>query len=107
MADSFSIERRKLMRFLGAKVILTPRAKKAFGMMEKLKELVEEHGWFNAAQFETEANADIHEHTTAREIIGDFAGERLDYFVTAMARAELSRELVVFFDRRGRTPRSF
>ena len=82
MADSFSIERRKLMRFLGAKVILTPRAKKAYGMMEKLQELVAEHGWFNAAQFETEANADIHENTTAREIIGDFAGERLDYFVT-------------------------
>ncbi len=82
MADSFSIERRKLMRFLGAKVILTPRAKKAYGMMEKLQELVAEHGWFNAAQFETEANADIHESTTAREIIGDFAGERLDYFVT-------------------------
>lgn len=82
MADSFSIERRKLMRFLGAKVVLTPRAEKAYGMMVKLKELVAEHGWFNAAQFETSANADIHENTTAREIIGDFAGERLDYFVT-------------------------
>ncbi len=82
MADSFSIERRKLMRFLGAKVVLTPRAEKAYGMMQKLKELVAEHGWFNAAQFETSANADIHENTTAREIIGDFAGERLDYFVT-------------------------
>lgn len=82
MADSFSVERRRLMRFLGAKVILTPRANKAFGMMEKLKELVDEHGWFNAAQFETEANADIHEATTAREILGDFAGKKLDYFVT-------------------------
>ncbi len=82
MADSFSVERRKLMRFLGAKVVLTPRAEKAYGMMVKLRELVEEHGWFNAAQFETSANADIHENTTAREIIGDFAGERLDYFVT-------------------------
>ena len=82
MADSFSVERRRLMRFFGAKVILTPRAKKAYGMMEKLQELVEKHGWFNAAQFETEANADIHENTTAREILGDFEGEKLDYFVT-------------------------
>ncbi|QMU59095.1 MAG: pyridoxal-phosphate dependent enzyme [Boseongicola sp.] len=82
MADSFSIERRRLMRFLGAKVVLTPREKKAFGMIEKLRELVDEHGWFNAAQFETDANADIHESTTGREIIGDFAGQRLDYFVT-------------------------
>ena len=82
MADSFSVERRKLMRFLGAKVVLTPRAKKAYGMMEKLRELVEEHGWFNAAQFETEANADIHETTTAREILGDFGDARPDYFVT-------------------------
>ncbi len=82
MADSFSVERRKLMRFLGAKVVLTPRAKKAYGMMEKLRELVAEHGWFNAAQFETEANADIHEHTTAREILGDFGDARPDYYVT-------------------------
>ena len=82
MADSFSVERRKLMRFLGAKVVLTPRAKKAYGMMEKLRELVAEHGWFNAAQFETDANADIHEHTTAREILGDFGDKRPDYFVT-------------------------
>ncbi|MCV6593725.1 MAG: PLP-dependent cysteine synthase family protein [Silicimonas sp.] len=82
MADSFSVERRKLMRFLGAKVVLTPRALKAYGMMEKLQELVKEHGWFNAAQFETQANADIHEHTTAREIVGDFGGKAPDYFVT-------------------------
>ncbi|MEL7459760.1 MAG: pyridoxal-phosphate dependent enzyme [Pseudomonadota bacterium] len=82
MADSFSVERRKLMRFLGAKVVLTPRARKAYGMMEKLRELVAEHGWFNAAQFETDANADIHEHTTAREILGDFGDARPDYFVT-------------------------
>jgi len=82
MADSFSVERRRLMRFLGAKVVLTPRAEKAFGMTVKLKELVDKHGWFNAAQFETEANADIHEHTTAREILGDFGDMKLDYFVT-------------------------
>ena len=78
MADSFSIERRKLMRMLGAKVVLTPRAQKGFGMYQKAVELAETNGWFLARQFETEANADIHERTTAREIINDFAGERLD-----------------------------
>jgi len=82
MADSFSIERRRLMRFLGAKVILTPRAQKGTGMYLKAVELAEKHGWFLARQFETEANADIHEHTTGQEILADFAGERLDYFVT-------------------------
>ena len=82
MADSFSIERRKLMRMLGAKVVLTPRAQKGFGMYRKAVELAEMNGWFLARQFETEANADIHESTTAREIINDFAGSRLDYFVT-------------------------
>ncbi len=82
MADSFSIERRKLMRMLGAKVVLTPRAQKGFGMYQKAVELAEANGWFLARQFETEANADIHEATTAQEILGDFEGERLDYFVT-------------------------
>ena len=82
MADSFSIERRKLMRMLGAKVVLTPRAQKGFGMYMKAVELAEANGWFLARQFETEANADIHESTTAREILADFEGERLDYFVT-------------------------
>lgn len=82
MADSFSIERRKLMRFLGAKVILTPRAEKGFGMYQKAKELAEANGWFLARQFETDANAKIHENTTAREIIADFDGEPLDYWVT-------------------------
>ncbi len=82
MADSFSIERRKLMRFLGAKVVLTPRTAKGFGMYQKAKELAEANGWFLARQFETEANAKIHENTTAREILADFAGERLDYLVT-------------------------
>ncbi len=82
MADSFSIERRKLMRMLGAKVVLTPRAQKGFGMYQKAVELAEANGWFLARQFETDANADIHETTTAREIIADFDGERLDYFVT-------------------------
>ena len=74
MADSFSIERRKLMRMLGAKVVLTPRAQKGFGMYQKAVELAEANGWFLAHQFETEANADIHEATTAREIINDFDG---------------------------------
>ena len=82
MADSFSIERRKMMRFLGAKVVLTPRAEKGFGMYRKAVELCEANGWFLARQFETEANAKIHENTTAREILNDFEGERLDFWVT-------------------------
>ena len=82
MADSFSVERRRLMRLMGAKVVLTPRAQKGTGMYMKAVELAEKHGWFLARQFETSANADIHEATTAREIIGDFAGDRLDYVVT-------------------------
>ncbi|SFO07844.1 cysteine synthase A [Mesorhizobium sp. NFR06] len=82
MADSFSVERRKLMRMLGAKVVLTPRAQKGFGMYKKAVELAEANGWFLARQFETEANAAIHEATTGREIINDFAGSRLDYLVT-------------------------
>ena len=80
MADSFSIERRKLMRFLGAKVILTPRAAKGSGMYNKAVELAKANGWFLARQFETSANADIHERTTAREILADF--ERLDFWVS-------------------------
>lgn len=82
MAESFSIERRKLMRFLGASVVLTPRELKGYGMYLKAKELADTHGWFLARQFETSANADIHETTTAREIVGDFDGKRLDYFVS-------------------------
>jgi len=82
MADSFSIERRKLMRMLGAKVVLTPRAQKGFGMYQKAVELAKANGWFLAHQFETPANAEIHEATTAREILADFKGERLDWFVT-------------------------
>jgi cysteine synthase A len=82
MASSFSVERRKLMRFLGAKVVLTPKEKKGFGMYQKAKELAEANGWFLASQFETPDNADIHANTTAREILGDFDGQRLDYVVT-------------------------
>ncbi|WDI31384.1 cysteine synthase A [Hyphococcus flavus] len=82
MAESFSVERRKLMRFLGAKVILTPAPKKGTGMVGKAKELAEKNGWFLTRQFENEANPDMHERTTAREIIEDFKGEKLDYWVT-------------------------
>ncbi|MEO0437373.1 MAG: cysteine synthase A [Pseudomonadota bacterium] len=82
MAESFSIERRKLMRFLGAKVILTPKEEKGLGMYNKARELAEANGWFLARQFETADNADIHENTTAREILGDFDGARLDYWVS-------------------------
>jgi len=82
MAETFSIERRKLMRFLGAKVVLTPAASRAVGMVNKTIELAEKHGWFYTRQFENEANADMHSKTTAREILDDFAGERLDYWVT-------------------------
>lgn len=82
MAESFSVERRKLMRFLGAKVILTPAPKKGTGMVEKAKELAEKHGWFMTRQFENEANPDMHERTTGREIMDAFKGEKLDYWVT-------------------------
>src|SRR3954452_4306706 len=81
MADSFSIERRKLMRFLGAKVVLTPRAAKGYGMYQKAVELAQANGWFLARQFETDANAEVHENTTAREILAA-SGDRLDYWVT-------------------------
>jgi cysteine synthase A len=82
MAESFSVERRKLMRFLGAKVVLTPASAKGIGMVAKAIELAKKHGWFLTRQFENEANADTHSRTTAREIIEDFKGERLDYWVT-------------------------
>ena len=82
MADSFSIERRKVMRGLGAKVILTPAAERGSGMVKKAEELAEEHGWFLARQFENPANPEYHRHTTGPEILRDFAGRRLDYWVT-------------------------
>src|SRR5919199_4371425 len=77
MAETFSVERRKLMRFLGAKVVLTPAAAGGTGMVAKAMELANTHGWFLTRQFENEANADMHARTTAREILADFAGERL------------------------------
>ncbi len=82
MADSFSIERRKLMRAYGAKVILTPAAERGSGMVRKAKELADKHGWFLASQFANPANPAYHRQTTAAEILRDFAGKRLDYFVT-------------------------
>jgi len=82
MADSFSIERRKVMRGLGAKVILTPAAERGTGMVRKAEELAEKHGWFLARQFENPANPEFHRQTTAAEILRDFAGRRLDYWVT-------------------------
>ena len=82
MADSFSVERRRLMRFLGAKVLLSPAAHRAIGMVEKTVELAKAHGWFMTRQFENEANADYHSATTAPEILRDFEGDGLDYWVT-------------------------
>lgn len=82
MAEPFSVERRKLMRFLGARVILTPKSGKGTGMVEKARELAAEHGWLLCHQFETPANAKIHYDTTGQEILNDFEGTRLDYFVT-------------------------
>jgi cysteine synthase len=82
MAEQFSVERRKLMRFLGAKVVLTPAAERGFGMVVKAVELARTHGWFLTRQFENEANPDFHSRTTAREIVDDFREQRLDYWVT-------------------------
>jgi len=82
MAEPFSVERRKLMRFLGAKVIVTPAAERAVGMITKTIELAKAHGWYMTRQFENEANPDFHSRTTAVEILDDFSGERLDYWVT-------------------------
>ena len=82
MAESFSVERRKLMRFLGAKVVLTPAPLRGTGMVQKAIELAEKHGWFWTRQFENEANPEMHERTTAREIMEDFGADGLDYWVT-------------------------
>jgi cysteine synthase A len=82
MAESFSVERRRMMRFLGAKVVLTPAALKGSGMLAKATELAAAHGWFLTRQFENEANADAHSQTTAPEILDDFADVSLDYWVT-------------------------
>ena len=82
MVETISVERRKLMRAYGAKVILTPAAERGTGMVRKARELAEQHGWFLASQFTNPANPAFHRNTTAAEILQDFAGRRLDYFVT-------------------------
>jgi cysteine synthase len=82
MADSFSVERRKLMKFLGAKVLLSPAALRASGMVKQAEDLARKHGWFLARQFENEANPAYHRQTTGPEILRDFADHRLDYFVS-------------------------
>ncbi|QNN77888.1 cysteine synthase A [Pseudoxanthomonas mexicana] len=82
MVETFSIERRKLMRAYGAKVILTPAAERGSGMVRRAEELAKQHGWFLARQFANPANPAYHRQTTAAEILRDFAGRRLDHFVT-------------------------
>jgi cysteine synthase A len=82
MVETFSVERRKLMRAYGAKVILTPAAERGTGMVRRARELAAEHGWFLASQFANPANPAFHRQTTAAEILHDFAGKRLDYFVS-------------------------
>ena len=82
MVETFSVERRRLMRMLGAKVVLTPKEEKGTGMVQKARQLADQNGWFFAQQFETAANADIHESTTGQEIVADFESARLDYWVT-------------------------
>ncbi|MCU0919599.1 MAG: cysteine synthase A, partial [Burkholderiaceae bacterium] len=82
MAENFSLERRKMLRFLGARVVLTPAEKKGTGMLNKAIELARAHGYYLCRQFENEANAEVHTRTTAQEILADFRGEALDYFVS-------------------------
>ena len=82
MAETFSIERRKIMRALGAKVILTPAAERGSGMVRRAEELAQEHNWFLARQFQNPANPEYHANTTGPEILQDFAGERLDFWIT-------------------------
>ena len=82
MVETFSVERRKIMRALGAKVILTPAAERGSGMVRKAAELAAQHGWFLSRQFEKEANPAYHRNTTGPEILRDFAGRRLDFFVS-------------------------
>ena len=82
MGENFSVERRRMMRFLGAKVVLTPAAQRGTGTLAKAVELANAHGWFLCRQFDNEANANMHSRTTAPEILTAFAGERLGYWVT-------------------------
>src|SRR5688572_8991376 len=87
MAENFSIERRKLMRFLGAKVVLTPASEKGSGMVAKATELAAKHGWWQPRQFDNPANPEMHAKTTAVEILRDFADQPLDYWVTGFGTA--------------------
>src|SRR5947209_18087611 len=87
MAEPFSVERRKLMRVLGAKVILTPAAGRGLGMVAKAQELAKQNGWFLTRQFENEANPGMHSRTTAREIINEDKGEKLDFWLNALVSA--------------------
>jgi len=82
MAESFSIERRKLMRYLGARVVLTPAAERGSGMVKKVQELIAEHGWFWTRQFDNESNANIHSRTTAEELLADFGPDGISHWVT-------------------------
>lgn len=82
MVETFSVERRKIMKALGAKVILTPAAERGSGMVRRAEELAEQHGWFLARQFENEANPEYHRNTTGPEILRDFAGQKLDYWIS-------------------------
>ena len=107
MAETFSIERRKLMRFLGAKVVITPAAARAVGMVKKTIELAEKHGWYYTRQFENEANADMHSRTTAQEILRDFEDERLDYWVTGFGTGGTLKGVARVWQRSGRRPRSW
>jgi cysteine synthase A len=84
MSDSFSVERRKLMKGLGARVILTPAAERGSGMVRRAEELAKKHGWFLPQQFENPSNPEYHRNTTGPEILRDFAGKRLDYFVSGL-----------------------
>src|SRR3546814_3133973 len=90
MSETFSIERRKLMRAYGAKVILTPAAARGTGMVDRARELAEKHGWFLTEQFDNPANPAYHRNTTAAEIVRDFAGKRLDYFVSGRSEEHTS-----------------
>jgi len=105
MAESFSVERRKIMRMLGAKVILTPAAERGTGMVRKAEELAKKHGWFLARQFENEANPAYHRNTTGPEILSDFAGKRLDYFVTGWGTVNNQFELATRIAERNRLQR--
>lgn len=104
MSETFSIERRKLMRFLGARIVLTPAAARGIGMVNKTRELAEKHGWFWTRQFDNQANADMHSRTTAQEILNDFAGDRLDYWVTGFGTGGTLKGVArVLADRRPET----